>query len=95
MILNGKIDRHEIRDTKEAMDVLRLIHDNSDMSVDELCSSVSFAGLSILDTVRVYSAFSYERENKNVVSFERKNGRATGHKIQRQFSREVHHESCA
>jgi hypothetical protein len=65
------------------------------MSVDALCSTVSSAGLYTIDTVRVYSALPYERENKNVVSFERKNGRATGHKIQRQFSREVHHESCA
>ena len=91
----GNVDRHEIRDSKEAMLLLNSLHEHSDMTVDELCQTVSLSGLSILDTVRVYSAFSYEKEQKNVVSFERRNGKPTGKKIQRQLAREVAYEKVS
>ncbi len=91
MVVTNGLDRFEVKNTSEALDVLRDSFNSTDKTVDEICSLVCLSGISVLDVVRCYSFFSQEKEDANVVRFEKRKDR----NIQRQFSREVKYGNCA
>ena len=66
------VDVINVADSKEAMSLLRSIRRNTDAGPDEIAHSVSFAGLSMRDTVVAYSAFMKEEGCAQVISFEQR-----------------------
>lgn len=71
-INKSRVDVIDVADRKEAMGILKSISRNTDASVDEIVSGVSFSGLSVKDTVVTYSAFIKEQTGASVISFEQR-----------------------
>ncbi len=88
-VSKNKVDVISASTSKEAMSHLASIRRNTDATPNEIAESISFAGLSMKDTVVAYSAFMKEEGVSQVISFELRGKKKVPVQLALEYKREA------